>query len=78
MFFRASIIERAREMGVTGWVRNRFDGSVEVLAEGPAEALDGLNAYCGQGPPGAIVRDLKASEETETGEFEGFSSRSEA
>jgi len=78
VFFRASIIERARPAGLTGWVRNRFDGAVEAVIEGPPDALDDLRAYCKKGPPGAIVRELEVIEESETGEFESFSVWSEA
>jgi acylphosphatase len=78
VFFRASIIERARADGLTGWVRNRFDGAVETVAEGPVEALDALAAYCKKGPTGAVVRELKIEDEQETGEFDAFNVRSEA
>jgi acylphosphatase len=59
VFFRAWTIEQARALGVTGWVRNRLDGSVELLAIGPAEAVDGLIARCRQGPPAARVERLE-------------------
>ena len=76
VFFRASLVEQARSLGLTGWVRNRADGSVEVVAEGPAEGLAALADYCRQGPPGAIVRAVEVTDEPENGEFAGFSVRS--
>jgi acylphosphatase len=76
--FRASIIERAVPAGLTGWVRNRFDGAVEAVIEGKAGALDDLHAYCRKGPPGAVVREYEIVEETETGEFDSFGFRSDA
>jgi acylphosphatase len=78
VFFRASIIEQARSLGLQGWVRNRLDGSVEVVAEGDAAAIDALRSYCKKGPPGAIVRDFEVIDEPETGEFESFDVRMEA
>lgn len=78
VFFRASVVERARAADVVGWVRNRFDGAVEVVAEGPDEALRSLRDYCRKGPPGAHVRELELIDEPETGEFDAFDVRSEA
>jgi acylphosphatase len=78
VFFRASIIELARPLGLKGWVRNRLDGSVEVVAEGDAAAIDALRAYCKKGPPDAIVREFEIIDEPETGEFKAFGVRAEA
>lgn len=50
----------ARRLGVTGWVRNRRDGSVEAVVQGDAAALDALIAWAGQGPPAARVTDVLA------------------
>ncbi|PWR18014.1 acylphosphatase [Zavarzinia compransoris] len=46
---------KARLLGLDGWVRNRLDGTVEVLARGEAAVLDELVAACRLGPPAAIV-----------------------
>ncbi|PIW02177.1 MAG: acylphosphatase, partial [Deltaproteobacteria bacterium CG17_big_fil_post_rev_8_21_14_2_50_51_6] len=46
---------QAQALGLKGWVRNRPDGSVEVLAEGPAHAADKLIEWSHQGPPAARV-----------------------
>jgi len=53
--FRWFVRERARALGLTGWVRNRQDGSVEVLAEGSDAALRELRALLRAGPSGAKV-----------------------
>lgn len=53
--FRMSTVRTARELGLTGWVRNRPDGSVEVWAQGPAVRLRRLEAFLGRGPIGARV-----------------------
>jgi DNA ligase D-like protein (predicted 3'-phosphoesterase) len=65
--FRYSTVERARELGVLGWVRNEDDGTVVVHAEGPDEAVDALVEWLGEGPPGAAVDEL----DVETKKVEG-------
>jgi acylphosphatase len=78
IFFRGSALERARELALTGWVRNRFDGAVEVVAEGDAPALDQLRTWCAKGPPGAVIRKIDVIDEEATGEFSAFGVRGEA
>ncbi|HEX7599775.1 MAG TPA: acylphosphatase [Polyangia bacterium] len=53
--FRATTYDEARRLGLAGWVRNRVDGSVEVLAEGPTPKLKLFLAYLHRGPLGARV-----------------------
>ena len=54
--FRYFVVEQARSLGLTGWVRNGDNGrTVEVVAEGPEERLRRLEAVLGQGPPHARV-----------------------
>lgn len=53
--FRWFVREQARALGLTGWVRNRDDGSVEVLAHGDEAALGQLRSLIGSGPSGARV-----------------------
>lgn len=53
--FRAFLIREANAAGLTGWARNRSDGSVEALAAGPETALDGFLAVARQGPRAARV-----------------------
>jgi len=55
VFFRQSTVERAHQLGVTGWVRNEDDGSVAVHAEGAEAAVEELLAFLREGPPGAQV-----------------------
>jgi len=78
VFFRASIVEQAQALDVTGFVRNRHDGSVEVVAEGTAHALASLRSYCKKGPPGAVVLGVDVIDERESGEFDGFGYRPDA
>ena len=74
--FRAFVIDKANDLGVTGWVRNRWDGKVEALAEGERATLDKLLAALQQGPRAAYVAQVKTDWQTATGEFYGFSVRS--
>jgi acylphosphatase len=60
--FRASCQRQATALGVTGWVRNRWDGGVEALLEGPAEAVDAMVRWCHRGPPAAEVSSVRISE----------------
>jgi acylphosphatase len=58
VFFRKWTVAEARALGLTGWVRNRSDGSVEVLAFGSEEAVEALIERCREGPPAARVERL--------------------
>lgn len=61
VFYRASAQARARELGLDGWVRNCPDGSVELLASGPAEALAQLENWLWQGPQRARVTAVEVT-----------------
>ena len=54
--YRASAAHEARRLGVLGWVRNRFDGTVEIEAQGAEAVLQTFLVYLRQGPPGARVK----------------------
>jgi len=56
--FREACVQRAEALGLTGWVRNRRDGSVEALLQGPAEAVARMELWLRQGPPSARVERL--------------------
>lgn len=71
VFFRGSTQERAREVGVAGWVRNRPDGTVEAVFEGTPKAVDALVAFCREGPRWAKVDTVDISEEPPEG-LRGF------
>jgi acylphosphatase len=57
--FRWYIVEKAQELGLAGWVRNRPDGRVELAAAGPPDALERLEQAVRAGPRGARVETLK-------------------
>ena len=61
VFFRAATRRLARRLDLTGGVRNRSDGSVEVLAEGRRDMLEQLLDWCRRGPSGAHVTDVRAT-----------------
>ena len=56
--FRWSVHKTAERLGLTGWVRNRPDGSVEGWAEGDGSRLEALEAWLRDGPPAARVREV--------------------
>jgi len=72
VFYRDSTRREAIELGLCGWVKNRFDGSVEVVAEGPKEKVETLIAWCHHGPPIARVTRVHEIKEDYTGEFDSF------
>ena len=57
--FRYFVLRAAREVGVTGWVRNLADGSVEVQGQGDQSQLDSLESKLRTGPPRSDVRSVE-------------------
>ncbi len=72
--YRASAREQALQLGLAGHAKNRLDGSVEVVASGPAAALDALERWLRQGPPVARVEEVRREELPEQ-ELRGFHTR---
>lgn len=62
VFFREWTVRQALALGVNGWVRNRRDGTVEVLAVGDRHLVDALAERLRQGPPAAEVERVEAAE----------------
>jgi acylphosphatase len=58
--YRASMQSLAAEAGLTGWVRNRRDGTVEAYVQGDAQAVERIVAWCRRGPPAARVTSIEA------------------
>jgi acylphosphatase len=77
VWFRGSTEREAHAAGVAGWVRNRADGTVEAVFEGPPEAVAKLLAFCRHGPRGAWVDRVEECEEAPEG-LAGFAVRSDA
>lgn len=62
VFFRAETRDAARRLGLTGWVRNAADGTVECEAQGDDTAVEDLIEFCRRGPGSARVTDLEVEE----------------
>lgn len=75
VWYRASARNEGERLGLTGFVTNRDDGGVEVIAEGPRETLEAFVAWCRRGPPAARVDDVRAEWSDGTGEFAAFAVR---
>jgi acylphosphatase len=71
--FRYSMHAEATRLGVTGWVRNRRDGTVEAVVDGAPAAVAAIVAWARTGPPGARVTDVAVSDTD--GSFTRFESR---
>lgn len=71
--FRFYMQRKARELGVTGWVRNRHDGSVEAVVQGEPGAVDAMIAWVRRGPPSAVVAEVRVAEDS--GNYSGFETR---
>ncbi|MDR0567785.1 MAG: acylphosphatase [Spirochaetaceae bacterium] len=71
--FRHTCAYEARRLGLCGWVRNAYDGSVEVWSEGPVAAQEGFLAWLRRGPPYARVESVQTSPETPAGKYRDFS-----
>jgi acylphosphatase len=73
--FRASLQDEARKLGISGWVRNRRDGTVEAVLQGAPESLAALIAWARRGPPGSRVTDVKESAADDEAAHAGFELR---
>lgn len=71
--FRAFVLDYAQSLGLSGWVRNTYDGQVEVTAEGPRLALEQLLDKLRLGPRMAYVSEVIKEWQPATGEFSHFS-----
>lgn len=68
VFYRATCARMAREKGLAGSVRNRPDGGVEAVFEGPSEAVEEMLAWCREGTDLARVDEVEVSNEDPWGE----------
>lgn len=72
VFFRANTRDKAREVGIEGWVKNLRDGRVEAVFEGPEEKVDRVIGWCKNNQPHARVDDVEIEVEEASGEFNEF------
>jgi acylphosphatase len=77
VWFRGWTVQRATELGLSGWVRNRGDGAVEALFAGPVWAVDAMVEDCHKGPPAARVGEVVVEPAVWTGGA-GFGQRASA
>jgi len=75
VFFRAKTQEKAKELGVFGWVKNLSEGRVEAVFEGERDKVEEMVKWAKKGPPGAIVNDLNVVWEEYQAEFNNFEIR---
>jgi len=73
VFFRESMRQEAERLGVSGWVCNRHDGTVEAVVQGPAEAVERITRWAHRGPAEAQVSSVEVAEAQ--GAYEGFEKR---
>jgi acylphosphatase len=73
--FRAFAYGAAQRLNLVGWVRNRFNGDVEIVAEGPRQQLEVLLGMIRQGPPAALVTELKYDWQEPVGSYSRFEMR---
>ena len=64
VFFRVSLRDQARDLGISGWARNNPDGTVEALIEGEPGKVDQIINWCWNGPPDAIVENISKREDS--------------
>ncbi|TNE92681.1 MAG: acylphosphatase [Deltaproteobacteria bacterium] len=74
VWFRDSTVRTAQALGLQGWVRNRRDGTVEAVFEGPTDVVDEAVDWCRLGPPQARVSEIEIEDEPLVGE-RGFARR---
>jgi len=72
VWFRESTRRQAVALRLTGWVRNRPDGTVEALIEGPEREVEAMVSWCRKGPPSARVTNIRRTSEVWQGEFDAF------
>lgn len=72
VMFRKSVMDMARVLAVSGWVRNLRDGRVEAVIEGEKDKVVELVEYCHRGPQGARVKDVVVEWSEPNGDLRGF------
>lgn len=73
VYFDAAAQREAKRLGITGWVKNRPDGAVEIMAEGEEDSIRELTGWANHGPSAARVDSVDVRWRGYTGEFSEFS-----
>lgn len=72
VYYRVTMKQEARTLGINGWVKNRPDKSVEAVIEGDKERVDQLINWCRQGPPDSQVSAVQVEWGNFIGEYQAF------
>lgn len=72
VYFRAETLREANRLGITGWVRNAEDGSVEAIFEGESGPIKAMIDWCWRGSPFSHVQTVETIQEDYQNEFSGF------
>ena len=72
VFFRANTVSMAQGLGLKGWVKNNYDGTVEALFQGEEELVNKAVVWCHSGPSSARVTEVKTQEETPCDALKNF------
>ena len=75
VYFRYNTLKKAGEYHLTGWVRNRADGSVEMVCEGMEDDINKMVLWCNHGPERAYVTEVETEWREYAGEFNAFEIR---
>ena len=75
VWFRANTKEKAKKLGITGWVRNTSSGNVEGVFEGEESLIQEMIEWCYRGPPLAKVANVEVKNQEPTNDFNDFSIR---
>ena len=75
VYFRAFTRDQAKSLGLTGWVRNRRDGTVEAYFEGEKAKVDQMVAWCHRGSPSSRVEQVDVTPGPCSGTFDSFQIR---
>ena len=73
VFFRACTADEANRLGLTGWVRNRAEGTVEAVIEGGAKKVTAMINWLNKGSPQSTVSRVRVTEEKPTNQWNNFS-----
>jgi acylphosphatase len=75
VWYRAWFADQAQALGIDGWVRNRADGSVEAVVQGPSEMIDAILMKAREGSPASRVADVVVSDDVSAEVLQGFAKR---
>jgi acylphosphatase len=75
VWYRSWFADQAQSLGIDGWVRNRADGSVEAVVQGPSEMIDAIIVKAHEGSPASRVADVIVTDDVPAETLQGFEKR---